>query len=112
MRYVVSAAAVAAALMLMSASGSMNFLFWLGQGQTEREFEHSGCCFGRLRYLQIRSAVLHCLGVGIAQARLCRRRLGAIRAVLLLLSFIGGRLRCRQSWPCLGRPRGALHAPG
>lgn len=37
MRYVVSAAAVAAALMLMSASGSMNFLFWLGQGQTERE---------------------------------------------------------------------------
>ncbi len=37
MRYGISALAVCAALMLMGASGFMNFLFWLGQGQTERE---------------------------------------------------------------------------
>jgi len=37
MRYLISAAALVAALMLMGASGFMNFLFWLGQGQTERE---------------------------------------------------------------------------
>lgn len=37
MRYLISVAALVAALMLMGASGLMNFLFWLGQGQTERE---------------------------------------------------------------------------
>ncbi len=37
MRYAISALAVGAALCLMGASGLMNFLFWLGQGQTERE---------------------------------------------------------------------------
>ncbi|MGO9546803.1 MAG: hypothetical protein ACLPPF_18650 [Rhodomicrobium sp.] len=37
MRYAISALAVGAALCLMGASGLMNFLFWLTQGQTERE---------------------------------------------------------------------------
>jgi hypothetical protein len=37
MRYMVSGAGLLAALILMSASGSMNFLFWIGQGQSARE---------------------------------------------------------------------------
>ncbi len=37
MRYAVSVLALGAALCLMGASGLMNFLFWLTQGQTERE---------------------------------------------------------------------------
>ena len=37
MRVVISGVAVLAALCLMGASGLMNFLFWLGQGQTDRE---------------------------------------------------------------------------
>jgi hypothetical protein len=37
MRYGISALAILAALCLMGASGLMNFLFWLTQGQTERE---------------------------------------------------------------------------
>jgi hypothetical protein len=37
MRVVISVVAVLAALCLMGASGLMNFFFWLGQGQTDRE---------------------------------------------------------------------------
>lgn len=42
MRYGISAVAMAAALCLMGASGGMNFLFWLTQGQTEREAQILG----------------------------------------------------------------------
>ncbi len=37
MRYLISGAGLIGAVVLMGASGSMNFMFWLGQGQSAKE---------------------------------------------------------------------------